>query len=86
MRASKRRVPDRLQLDQKGSQDARTGTLVFVSSCDPFGTNPNGQQIFAMRPDGTGLRALTDTHSVVRNPDGSVEAELPGPWAYGPHR
>jgi hypothetical protein len=72
--------------DQKASQDTRTGTLVFVSSCDPFGTNPNGEQIFAMRPDGSGLHALTDAHSVRRNPDGSVEAELPGPWSYGPHR
>jgi len=60
--------------------------LVFVSSCDPFGTNPNGEQIFAMRPDGSGLRALTDTRSVVHDPDGSVEVELPGPWSYGPHR
>ena len=73
-------------IDQKVSQDKRTGTLVFVSSCDPFGTNPNGQQIFAMRPDGSGLHALTDTHRLVRNEDGSVEAELPGPWSYGPHR
>ena len=72
--------------DQKVSQDTRTGTLVFASSCDPFGNNPNGEQIFAMRPDGSGLHALTDPHSLTRNPDGSVEAELPGPWSYGPHR
>lgn len=39
-----------------------------------------------MRPDGTGLRALTEVRGLVRNPDGSVEAELPGPWSYGPHR
>jgi hypothetical protein len=71
--------------DQKVGQDTRNGTLVFVSTCDPFGTNPNGQQIFAMRPDGSGLHALTDARGLVRNPDGSVEAELPGPWSYGPH-
>ena len=73
-------------VNQRVGQDTRTGTVVFQSSCDPFGTNPNGEEIFAMRPDGSGLHALTDTHSLRRNPDGSVEAELPGPWSYGPHR
>ena len=72
--------------DQKVGQDTRTGTLVFVSTCDPFGTNSDGEQIFAMRPDGSGLHALTDAHAVVQNADGSVEAELPGQWSYGPHR
>jgi hypothetical protein len=68
------------------SQDARTGTLVFASSCDPFGTNPNGGQLFAMRPDGTGLRQLTDDPPVKTDPDGSVTVELPGPYTYGPYR
>jgi hypothetical protein len=28
----------------------RTGTIVLESSCDPFGTNPFGRQIFARVP------------------------------------
>jgi hypothetical protein len=58
-----------------------TGDLVFDSTCDPFGTNPNGQQLFAMRQDGTGLRQLTSLSGVVTAPDGSVDVELPGPTA-----
>jgi len=45
-------------------QDPVTRTLVFYSGCDPFGRNPNGQ-IFAMRPDGSGLRQLTDSSGLV---------------------
>jgi len=40
-------------------QHGVTGTVVFYSSCDGFGTNPFGGQIFAMRPDVTKLRQLT---------------------------
>lgn len=64
------------------AQDPRTGTLVYGSTCDPFGTNPNGEQIFALRPDSSGLRQLTFTRGLVRSPSGIVETELPGPAAY----
>lgn len=64
--------------------DPETQTLVFTSSCDPFGTNPAGDQIFAMRPDGTGLRQLTAMRGVVTAADGSVDVQLPGPIAYQP--
>ncbi len=64
------------------AQDPRTGTLVFPSTCDPFGTNPNGEQIFAMRPDGSGLRQLTHIRGIVRSPSGTVETELAGPASY----
>jgi hypothetical protein len=65
------------------TQDPVTRTIVFQSSCDPLGTTPNGgSQIFAMRPDGSRLRQLTDTRGVVRGTDGSLTMELPGPWAY----
>src|SRR4029453_1377710 len=53
-----------------------------VSSCDPFGTNPYGGQLFAMRPDGTKLRQLTATHGRVVEDGGVVSVELPGPRAY----
>jgi cysteine-rich repeat protein len=59
-----------------------TGTVVFGSSCDPFGTNPYGFQLFSMRSDGSGLRQLTATHGMVIEPDGTVRLEVPGPFAY----
>ena len=67
------------------SQDSRTGTLVFYSSCDPLGTNPRGGQVFAMRPDGSELRQLTHTRGLVTQTAGSAIGELPGPVAYGPY-
>ena len=59
--------------------DPMTGTLVFYSTCDPFGQNPYGGQLFAMRPDGSGLRQITDARGLT--PDG-MELELIGPHAY----
>ena len=68
------------------NQDPRTRMLVFYSSCDPLGTNNHfGAQVFAMHPDGSGLRQLTQTQGVVTQPDGTVTRELPGPSAYGPY-
>lgn len=64
------------------SEDPVTRSIVFYSSCDPFGTNPNGGQIFAMRADGTGLRQLTHARGLVTLPDGTVTVEIPGPFAY----
>jgi hypothetical protein len=62
--------------------DPRTGTVLFQSSCDPFGANPFGEQLFAMRPDGTGLRQLTSARGMTTDPDGTIHVELPGPTAY----
>ena len=62
--------------------DPQTGTLIFPSTCDPLGTNPNGKQYFAMRTDGTGLRQLTATRGAVTADDGSVDVEFPGPFGY----
>jgi hypothetical protein len=55
--------------------------VLFVSSCDPLARNPDGEQIFGMRPDGTGLRQLTSFRGVEES-DGSVNVELPGPVRY----
>jgi hypothetical protein len=69
-------------------QDPVTHAIVFDSTCDPLGANPSGaSQIFAVRPDGLGLHQLTDAAGFTINPDGSVRAELPGPFAYSalPH-
>jgi len=60
--------------------DPLTGWVTFDSDCDPFGTNPNGDQIFTMRPDGSGLRQLTATRGMTTEADGTVSVELPGPW------
>jgi hypothetical protein len=62
--------------------DEVTGTVLFPSSCDPVGANPFGEQIFAMRSDGTGLRQLTTTRGMTTDSDGTVQVEMPGPWAY----
>jgi hypothetical protein len=62
--------------------DRVTGTVLFGSSCDPVGRNPFGDQLFAMRPDGSGLRQLTATRGMTTDPDGTIHVELPGPAAY----
>ena len=62
--------------------DRITGTVLFAASCDPVGANPSGQQLFAMRPDGTGLRQLTNARGMTTDPDGTIHVELPGPYAY----
>jgi hypothetical protein len=66
-------------------RQARSRALVFYSTCDPFGTNPNGGQVFALQPDGTGLRQLTNSRGSVTAADGTVTSQLPGPWDYGPN-
>ena len=66
--------------------DGVTGTVLFSSSCDPVGANPFGDQIFAMRPDGTGLRQLTSARGMTTDPDGTVHVELVGPFAYSQPR
>ena len=63
-------------------QDPVTEAIVFDSSCDPIHANPFANQVFAMRPDGLGLRQLTDAAGFTTNPDGSIQVELPGPFAY----
>jgi len=67
---------------RKMHQDPRTKTLVFNSNCAPFGSNPLGAQIFAMRPDGTRLRQLTNTAGARFEPDGAVEVEMVGHVEY----
>jgi hypothetical protein len=62
--------------------DRITGTVLFASSCDPTGANPFGEQVFAMRPDGTGLRQLTNARGMTTDSDGTIHVELPGPFAY----
>jgi hypothetical protein len=63
-------------------QDAGTQALLFYSSCDPLGTNPQGGQIFAVRPDGSDLRQLTTARGLVTEADGTVSGELPGPAVF----
>jgi hypothetical protein len=65
-----------------GRQDPKTGAIVFDSSCDPFGLAPRSQQLYAMRPDGSGFRQLTNYRGTTIAPDGTVTVELPGPIGY----
>ena len=61
--------------------DLSTGSVIFESTCDPLGMNPHdGEQIFAVRPDGSGLRQLTQTQGIIKNSDRSIDVELPGPF------
>jgi hypothetical protein len=64
-----------------------TRSIVFDTVLDPLDLRPSahftyGDQIFAIRPDGSGLRQLTEAGGVTTNPDGSTSVELPGPYAY----
>jgi hypothetical protein len=63
-------------------QDPSTGALVLDSTCDPFGLGATGDQIYAMRPDGSGFRQLTSYRGMTTDSDGTVSVELPGPVAY----
>jgi hypothetical protein len=61
--------------------DPRSDLVTFVGQCDPVGRNPNGQQFFAMRSNGTGLRQLSSFRGIEDMPDGTVRVELGGPLA-----
>src|SRR5262249_24726815 len=65
--------------------DEVTGSIVFDGQCNPIG-NPVSSQLFAMRPDGSGLRQITSYRGMEIAPDGTVTVELPGPNAYSERR
>jgi hypothetical protein len=65
----------------KLNPDPVTQSLAFASPCDLVGLNPDGgDQIFAMHPDGSGLRQLTRARGVRRDRDGTISVEKVGPW------
>jgi hypothetical protein len=59
-------------------------SMALYSDCDPFGTNPDGSQVFAIDYQGSRLRQLTPTAGLRQDADGTLEVELPGPVAAGP--
>jgi hypothetical protein len=65
-----------------GLQDPATDTIVFAASCGALESGVFGDQLFAMRPHGSGLRQLTNARGCVVDADGSVTVELPGPFGY----
>ena len=73
-----------VSLSTLAREDPATGTIVFDSSCDPFGTNPFGVQLFAVQANGSRLRTLTHARGYVVAPDGSFTTELVGNWDYAP--
>jgi hypothetical protein len=68
-----------------GWWDSVTASHVIVSTCDPFGAGHYGERVFALRPDGSGLRLLTDTRGFETHADGSVTVEMTGPTSYVPN-
>ena len=74
-------APGSCGIGSNSEVDRGTGSIVFTSSCDPFSANPYGDQVFAVRPDGTGLRQLTFARGLREGVDGSLAVELPGPLA-----
>jgi hypothetical protein len=73
-----------LSIAKTAREDPATGTIVFDATCDAFGTNPNGAQLFAVPPDGSGLRVLTHAKGFVSHTDDSVATDLVGNWDYAP--
>jgi hypothetical protein len=71
-----------MQPDSPLSLDFGGRTLMFGSSCVPFGQNLVGGQIFAMHPDGSGLRQVTHYRGVQTASDRTVSVEVPGPIAF----
>jgi hypothetical protein len=63
------------------SRDIRTDAVMFYSTCDPFGINPYGAQVFAMHADGTGLRQLTNTRGLQTGAN-DFTVEMPFPFAW----
>src|SRR5262249_27115393 len=73
-------------------QDAVTKAIIFNTAQDPLHLSArradptpyrySNDQIFAVRPDGNGLRQLTDAAGFTTGPDDSIRVELPGPFAY----
>jgi hypothetical protein len=64
-------------------QDPVTRAIIFDTPLDPLrvGRVPN-DQVFAISPDGGGLRQLTDVRGSTTDPDGTLRVEMPGPFAY----
>jgi hypothetical protein len=62
-----------------------TGTLYFESLLDPLGQNPRIWQVFAIEPDGSGLRQLTDARGFVLSPDGRHEVETVSWFNHAPY-
>ena len=71
----------RLVINVPTKQDPVSRTLLFDSSCDPLGLGAATQQLYVVRPNGTGLRQLTSYRGLTCD-DGAVNVELPGPIAY----
>jgi hypothetical protein len=70
------------------TQDPLTGTIVFDTTLDALKLRPGAgfgtaDQIFAIRPDGSGLRQLTEVPTGTHFPTTvGLSVEQPGPYAY----
>ena len=70
------------------TQDPVTGTIVFDTTLDALKLDPSApfgsvDRIFAIRPDGSRLRQLTEVPTRTHFPNTvGVSVEQPGPYAY----
>jgi len=63
-------------------QDVEADAVVLNSTCIPGGGVLNGDQLFEMRSDGSGLRQITDTLGAHLDGPGPKIVELPGQMYY----
>ena len=61
--------------------DAMTRSIVFSSDWDLVGKGAGGSEVFLLRPDGSELGQITRTEGVHRGADGTLDVEMPGPFA-----
>ena len=55
---------------------------MFEAPCGGLRESAFADQIFAIRPDGSGLRQLTAARGCVVDTEDSVTVEMPGPFGY----
>ena len=73
-------------------RDRTSRTIVFETNCDLLGSGSFGENVFAMHPDGTGIRQVTHTAGCAgdckpsASSVGFATVELPGFLSYTGHK
>jgi len=63
--------------------EAESDAILLTTDCDPQGGYLKGENLFAMRSDGTGsLHQITKTRGVTADSTGRLLVEMPGPVGY----
>ncbi len=83
-RRTTERLPGRFQPRVTGPGH---GDDLLPVAVRPARAEPNGVQLFAIQPDGTGLRQLTNARGFVQGEDRTAEVEtVDYAWRYGPYQ